>query len=90
MVDSAPGRAPSSAQQDAEKVRQLCSCAAQDLTARQTMRLGPSPTSAVPVERRVLAHRGWVDKKDGLFEHPAGIPYAVRNIPRCHISGVST
>jgi hypothetical protein len=27
--------------------------------------------AALPAERRVLARRGWVGEKAGLFEHPA-------------------
>jgi hypothetical protein len=36
----------------------------------RSVRLGTSLTAALPVERRVLARRGWAGEKSGLFEHP--------------------
>ena len=44
--------------------------------------------AALPTERRVLARRGWVGEKSGLFEHPAWctpvIPdVQISEIPAC-------
>ena len=44
--------------------------------------------AALPAERRVLARRGWVGEKSGLFEHPAWwtpvIPdVQISEIPAC-------
>ena len=35
--------------------------------------LASSLAAALPAERRVLARRGWVGEKSGLFEHPEAI-----------------
>ena len=40
-------------------------------TKRGLYLLGPSLAPALPVKRRVLARRGWVGERSGLFEHPA-------------------
>ncbi len=36
----------------------------------RSVRLAPSLPAALPVERRVLARRGWAGENGGLFEHP--------------------
>jgi hypothetical protein len=38
-----------------------------------SVRLASSLAAALPVERCVLAHRGWAGEKSGIFEHPAHI-----------------
>ena len=37
-----------------------------------------SSAAALLAERRVLARRGWVGEKSGLFEHPAGDAFYYR------------
>ncbi len=42
-------------------------------SAYRSIRLASSLAAALPVERCVLARRGWAGEKSGLFEHPAHI-----------------
>ena len=44
-----------------------------------------SLAAALPVERRVLARRGWAGETSGLFEQPAGASGAVRGFLRSRI-----
>ena len=42
--------------------------------------------AALPAERRVLARRGWVGEKFGLFEHPAWASSCVPDVPSIEVS----
>jgi hypothetical protein len=49
----------------------------------------PQPSSdvaALPVERCVLARRGWVGETSGLFEQPAGVAGAVHEFLQSYVS----
>ena len=44
----------------------------------RSVRLAASLAAALPVERRVLARRGWAGEISSLFEHPAIYRHSAR------------
>jgi hypothetical protein len=51
----------------------------------RSVRLASSLATTLPAERRVLARRGRVGEKSGIFEHPAGRIPVMQNVQIDHV-----